>query len=317
MSHAELTLSYDGPALTNGSMDVRDLAPALLAAGNLVEAINRVVNGETATANVHVRTVSPGSFSIGLDVWVAFLQTVRDILAGPDGTAAANIVTIVTGAKAILGGVGVIYLVKWLKGQSPTAIKRKGDGRVSVELDGRQIEVDEIVARVAIDVSVRLALERVIAEPLSKEGIETVDLGSEGKLERIEKAEGYSFLAPPDREGGAYEYRFRAPFSIISLSFKEGNKWRLHDGKAAFNVTVTDNAFLERIDRSEVSFSKGDILICDVRVVTRQDMRGLKAEYFVERVIEQRHPGYQPSFFDDPEFGSPGTTRKPPDEAGN
>jgi len=287
-SHAELALTYDGPAVDNGVMDVRDLAPALLSLGNLIEATNRVVNGEKSTAKVQVRTLGAGSFSIGLDVTVAFLQSIRDLLAGAEATAAANIITILTGGAAVGGG--SIALIKWLKGRKPSAITRKESGRVKVEVDGQSIEVDEIVARVSMDVSVRLALERVVAEPLSREGIETVSIGPKDSLEKIEKPDGYSFMAPPDRERGTYEYRYRAPFSIVSLSFKQGNKWRLNDGKTTLNVIVVDQTFLDRVDRNEIAFTKGDILICDVRVETREELHGLKAEFFVERVISSVVP---------------------------
>lgn len=297
-SHAELALTYEGPAVDAGLMDVGDLAPALLSLGNLIEAINRVANGDKSTAQVQVKTVGPGSFSVGLDVTVAFLQWIRDLLAGTEATAAANIITNPTGASA--SGFGVISLIKWLKGRTPTGIKRKESGRVHVEIDGQSMEVDEIVARVSVDVSVRLALERVVAEPLSPDGIDAISLGEKRSPERIEKIEGHSFLAPLDRESGAYEYRHRAPFSIVSLSFKQGNKWRLNDGKTTLNVTVVDQAYLERVERNEITFAKGDILICDVRVETREESKGLKSEFFIERVVDQRRPGRQASLFDSP-----------------
>jgi len=166
MSHADIRLVYEGSAVESGVMDVRDLAPALLAFGNLIEATNRVVNGESATAKVQVRTVGAGSFAIGLDVSVAFIQSVRDFLAGPEATAAANLIGVLTGSAVI--GAGAIALVKRLRGRGPSAVRRKDGGRVDVEIDGETIEVDEIVARVSVDVSVRAALERVVAEPLSQ-----------------------------------------------------------------------------------------------------------------------------------------------------
>ena len=51
--------------------------------GNLVEAASRVVNGDAATTKVQVKTVGAGSFAIGLDVTVAFVQ-VSSRLSLPD-----------------------------------------------------------------------------------------------------------------------------------------------------------------------------------------------------------------------------------------
>jgi hypothetical protein len=295
MSHADISLVYEGPAVESGVMDVRDLAPALLAFGNLIEATNRVVNGDNATAKVQVRTVGAGSFWIGLDVTVAFVQVVRDFLAGPEATAAANLVGILTGGSAV--GAGAVYVIKKLRGRSPSAVRRTEGRRVEVEIDGESIEVDEVVARVSVDPGVRAAFERVVAEPLATEGIDAVAIGPADHMERIEKPDGFAFRSPIDREAGAYEYRYRAPFSIVSLSFKQGNKWRLNDGRTTLNVTVVDGDFLRRVDASEIAFSKGDILICDVRVETRERPGGLHAEFFIERVIEHRKPAQQPSLF--------------------
>ncbi len=296
MSHADIALVYEGAAVESGVMDVRDLAPALLAFGNLIEATNRVVNGETATARVQVKTVGAGSFAIGLDVTVAFVKAVRDFLAGPKSTAAANLVGILTGAGAV--GLGTVALIRRMRGRSPAAAHPMEGGRVEVEIDGEKIEVDEIAARVSVDVSVRAALERVVAEPLATEGIDAVSIGPTERMERIEKADGFAFRPPIDREAGAYEYRYRAPLSIVTLSFKQGNKWRLNDGRTTLNVTVADADFLRRVDQSGIAFSKGDILICDVRVESRERPGGLHAEFFVERVIEHRRPARQASLFD-------------------
>jgi hypothetical protein len=287
MSHAEFSLKYDGSAVDAGTMDVRDLSPALLAAGQLIEAANRVVNGDNSAVKVRIKTTSPGSFLIIFDIDLSFVKSITDILAGPEATAAANLVTYLT--AGISAPIGAIHLVKWLRGKRPTSIKKGHRNLVTVEIDGKTIEVDEPVARLALDLNVRLSLERVVAEPLSKEGYDTVAIGSGRAVEEITKSEGYYFLAPPEREDGVFESRYRGPFSIVSLSFKSGNKWRLHDGKSTLNATVVDEDFLAKVNNNEVSFSKGDLLICDVRVVTQNVGGQLKAEYFIERVLEHRH----------------------------
>jgi hypothetical protein len=45
MSRAHFKVSYNGVALQEGRLDVRDLAPALLAVGSLFDAANRALNG--------------------------------------------------------------------------------------------------------------------------------------------------------------------------------------------------------------------------------------------------------------------------------
>jgi hypothetical protein len=80
----------------------------------------------------------------------------------------------------------------------------------------------------------------------------------------------------------------RSAYSIISLAFKEDNKWRLNDGSNAISVSIDDADFLQKVDNNQASFSKGDILICDVRVIQRQTDSGLRTEYIVERVVERR-----------------------------
>lgn len=48
MSKIAFQLRYDGPALSEHGMDVGDLAPALLALGDLIKRANATVNGDAA-----------------------------------------------------------------------------------------------------------------------------------------------------------------------------------------------------------------------------------------------------------------------------
>jgi hypothetical protein len=68
MSRASFTIAYDGPALRDGAMDVRDLAPALLAVGQLFDAANTVLNQNEARVNVNVTATGDGSFEIFFEV---------------------------------------------------------------------------------------------------------------------------------------------------------------------------------------------------------------------------------------------------------
>jgi hypothetical protein len=72
MSAARFQLSYDGPALRSGAMDVNELAPALLATADLFREANKQLNGDRAevalggaTSKELMKTTGPVA-----DVWV-------------------------------------------------------------------------------------------------------------------------------------------------------------------------------------------------------------------------------------------------------
>lgn len=77
-------------------------------------------------------------------------------------------------------------------------------------------------------------------------------------------------------------------FSIVSLAFREEHKWRLFDGAATVYAAMADADFLARVDRNVETFTKGDLLICRVRVRQWQTASGARTEYEVTRVMEHR-----------------------------
>jgi hypothetical protein len=106
MSRASFTIAYDGPALRDGVMDVRGLAPALLAVGQLFDAANIVLNRDAATIAVSVRATGAGSFEISFDVIQALASQITSFLAGERIVAAVNL------KEIVIGGIGLIWLIK-------------------------------------------------------------------------------------------------------------------------------------------------------------------------------------------------------------
>jgi hypothetical protein len=51
-----LSISYDGDNVRTGLMDAQELAPALLAAGTLIQKANRILNGENIHVDLKVRS---------------------------------------------------------------------------------------------------------------------------------------------------------------------------------------------------------------------------------------------------------------------
>jgi len=82
MNDENLTLVFDGSGVEKGEIDVQDLAPALLALGDLIQSANNVINGDRAKISVCVRATAEGSFEVDLSIVQSLLETTKSIFAG-------------------------------------------------------------------------------------------------------------------------------------------------------------------------------------------------------------------------------------------
>ena len=166
-------ISYDGPALESGRMDVRDLAPALLAVGELCQASNHVLNGDRAKVAVNVSSeFQRGSFQVDLEVAQTIAKAAKDTLLSREvatGLTLAAVLGLVKGAQ-----VSLIALYKLLKGKKPknTTTLRSGDIRIEFE-DGKTVEVGRDVVKLYNDSTVREHAKNVV-RPLERDGIQVV-----------------------------------------------------------------------------------------------------------------------------------------------
>ncbi|MCM8737197.1 hypothetical protein M5E06_24060 [Azospirillum sp. A1-3] len=301
MSRATLRVAFDGPAIHDGTMDVRDLAPSLLAIGQLCEEANRVLNGERIQATVLVRSdFRKGSFEVNLDLVQSLISQMRSFLTGEDATAAANLLALLGGASG--GTTGLIGVIKWLRGRRPKRLVSLESGRVRLELDDSSIETAREVIDLYRDLGVRKAAADVI-RPLENPGIELIEFSPNPEsTEVVEKSDAPSFAAPEPEEEQIINEERKSAFTIVSVSFKDGNKWRLYDGQNTINVTMADEKFISRVNQNDVVFAKGDILVCRVLMEQWRVKDGLRTEYTVLEVVEHRSAARQlPLQFDPPE----------------
>ena len=82
MSKVTFQLRYDGPALSEHGMDVADLAPALLALGELIKRANATFNGDAAKVNLIVQSdFEHKCFQINLELIQSILSSIGTLLA--------------------------------------------------------------------------------------------------------------------------------------------------------------------------------------------------------------------------------------------
>ena len=279
---AHVDIVYDGPALQDGQMNVRDLASSMLAVGALFDSANQTLNGSNISVDVNVRATKPGSFHILYEVIQPITSTIpiQELLSTAD-----QIKNLLFGSGASLF-VGLFFLVMWLRGRKPKVEKINND-LFRLTIDNQSYEVPLKLLHLYQDVSVRRALADIV-RPVREPGIDVIEVREDTNLLQKATKDDISAFDVPEVQEPLLDETSRHAFSIISLAFKEDNKWRLTDGKAVFHVSMKDTEFQKRVDNNEIAFAKGDILVCDLHTVQWQIQEGVKTEYEVVKVLSHR-----------------------------
>lgn len=282
-----LRITYDGPALINHEMEVRQLAPALHAVGDLLDNANRVLNGPDSKVSVSVKgSFKTGSFGIDFSFLQGWGRSVIDMFNSREVIAAATLVTLVglSGKDAAKGLIGVI---KWLRGRSITKVIQT-ETIATLYVDDESLEIELKVLKLLMDIATREALDGVIREPLSHDGIDMFASGTDSEIEvTVNRAESVWFATPEVLEQTISVNETEERLQLLAVVFKDDNKWRFSDGAASFYAAIMDNEFLNRVDRDEERFGKNDIFRVLVRRRSFLDVSGvLRQEVTILQVLE-------------------------------
>ena len=241
MSKTSFFIAYDGPAIKGGTMDVYELAPALLALGDLIEEANKVLNVDGPQISVNVRAdFKEGSFQVGLDLIQNLAEQAKFLIS--EGHSPAEILGFLGATAGTTKG--LLWLIKRLQGREIKKATTIENGNIKIETDADfdAIEVSKETVKLYRHRKVRTALSAVL-KPLEKVGIDVFqvrDFKEKKVIESVSKEEEPYFAVPPMPEEVVSESTTTGAYYVRGVFFDEGLKWRLFDGENKINALIKD-----------------------------------------------------------------------------
>lgn len=289
MSEERFIVVYDGPALAEHVMDVKDLAPALLALSEAFHQAQHVLTPDTPQVNLSIKAFDGGSFEIVmlLTETAGMLDAALDILTGRHVAAVGGLATL-TGAVW-----GSIKAIKWLGGRKIKGAREMPGGRfMLIADDDTTLEVQSTVVPLIRDVEYRRRVTEVV-KPLGQDGIDVFRVTDEELRVALSSDDLPAFAAPdvPDEDLGTSHRE--TTLQLLGVEF-DSRKWRFTEGATPLSAAIEDERFQHQIERQEITFGKNDLLRVRLRTRQYRDASGrLKAEHAVEHVIRHIDGGRQ------------------------
>jgi hypothetical protein len=299
MTKARFEIAFEGDPFDDGEIDVRDLAPTLLAFGNVVQAANKALNGDRADARLKVAATDQGSFVAALTMDVGWLTDMLDAVnAHPQRVVAADkLMDLLIKAGGIVSGgaVGLFTAIKVLRGKRPEKVEPLGDGTTQITINHTTFVVDDRTVALLQDLPTREAVEDLGAKAARVDGLDSLRIGVDsGDFDavRLSRSDLQALKVPPEPDEPDTEVTHRdAWLKIVSVHFRDGYKWRFSDGgERPFTAEMEDTDFQNKVQEGLVTLNANDAIRCRLREEQSLSASSLLKVVYVEEVLEYR-PG--------------------------
>lgn len=286
---ASFQLRFCGSAVEDGGMDVAQLAPALLSIGNLIKIANTEINGRESAVSIKIEAFKKGSFGIDFAVFTNGVHSVLKFFGSVEICGAMNLLA----TLGIVGGSGLITLIKWIKGRRIRSVRENDETAIFTLENGDTKEVKRNVLVLYRNVDVRQGLEDSLSVPLTNKGIDSIEISND--IEEtivIGKNESEFFRAPELESSELDESIYEVWVQPINVAFKENNKWRFSDGQFTFYASMSDKTFMDKVN-DDLAIAAGDMFKVKIKRTQRESAQGLSTDYEVLHVLEHRQAGKQ------------------------
>jgi hypothetical protein len=276
-------------------MDVYDLAPALLAFGNMLREANNTVNGESATVSIYVRAdIEARCFFIKYEIVQTLFQ---------------NAIALATNAKVA----GAKEIVEWAmaawdlykifgrreEGSLTTVEDANERGKVVLAVPGNDntVSVNNNTYNIYLDKNFQRETARVF-KPLEREGIENAKIDVEGYSKSFDKKEAANIIeaCTPALTDEIEPQVVTAWLTVYAPKYDQGAKtWQFKWGAQKITVDISKTDIAKETLKRGAAFV-GDRYKADMQI--EQDRQG-RVTYKVIKVHEGRRGPQQVELLDE------------------
>lgn len=301
-----LIIKLEGPAIEEG-LNLFDLAPSLIAIGNVITESNKIVNPEGREIAINIKPFEKGSFIIDLYL---FAQTNFDqILSFISSDYAEQIKTLLEwiGLTVAIGGggKGLIQLIKFLKSK-PQNVEKLSSGDIRyTNKDGQSFTTNEKVNKLYNNCVIQNNTYQGFGKLLQQKGIDEINTYIKDDIKSLEtiKKEDVEALKNFSEISGE-ENIINESESVIFLKFKrgsfdgDGNNWSFRIGNKNIIVAVVkDDIFLKKVKSGEIRPNHKDTF--EVILKTKQKIKNeeLITSYEIMKVLKYTEAPKQMNIF--------------------
>lgn len=224
MAEEQLGLTFDGPAVDLGRMNVTDLAPSLMAASELLQRSQHRLNPDAEPVRIELSARRVGSFELDLIIaTVGFVS--QGLLSSPD--------TLLRLQRMLEAVKGLLRFIKDLGDVGIEATESNDDGQVTVyKNDGNITVINGDVHNLYLDGPTRNSVREVV-RPISRSG-EYNEVRFQHGDDSVEvTSDDWPAFRAPAPDNVLHEATFPAIVRVISPAFDD-KQWRLNDGDRNF-----------------------------------------------------------------------------------
>ncbi len=284
-STEKFSVVYDGPAIHDGSIEMKDFARSLISLSELIEESASIIGHQKVS--VRVQSVKKGSFEVMLSAGT----TAVNLFSTQEAQSVLSILSAIGFVTGINSLPNLFSLIKQSMGTIPQKATEKKDGNINISFNHCNITVTPETFKLYNSLAVRQKLEDTLSI-LDSENIDELSFKNENDetIEKLTYQDAKYFVKPSEKEIPEIllnESIRETTVSLVNVALKDDNKWRLSTGgEKPFYATIKDEDFLDKVNKNIISFRKDDLFKVNLKTIQTRGAKGLNESYEVLKVIE-------------------------------